>query len=343
MIQDDVKKKFPHLKCQITLIQSSDHLLNTYDEKISKFTEKHFASESINVLLDTRVVEVKEHSVVLFDKRTKSQYEIPCGMVVWATGIAPTPITLNLISKLKEKGQNNSKAIVTDSHLRVKGNKDIFAIGDCSTVEKHLLIKRAKELFQEADLNKDGKLQLNEVFQFCKSEKLKSEFPQLSFILKKATGKQSLIEEVCREKGEISLEEFTHLLEVADKKLTTLPATAQVANRQGIYLAKLLNIVGQQRLENKVAEDKLEIEPFKYKHMGSFSYVGRDTAVADLPHSIHLGGFGAYLAWRGVYFAKQVSWKCRISIAFDWITSAVFTYLFPIIMYNFHSNNSGKI
>jgi len=61
--------------------------------------------------------------------------------------------------------------------LKVKGSSDIYAIGDCSTIDQEKLLAKFSELFDEADVNKDGKLSLEEIeAMITKNQKI---YPQM--------------------------------------------------------------------------------------------------------------------------------------------------------------------
>jgi NADH:ubiquinone reductase (non-electrogenic) len=89
-----------------------------------------------------------------------------------------------------------------------------------------------------------------------------------------------------------------------------LPVTAQVAQQQGLFLAKLLN-------------GKNKNKKFSYKNLGMLAYVGSDRALADLPQ--YKGrGFIAFLLWRSAYLTKLVSFKNKILVLFDWVKTFLF-------------------
>lgn len=67
--------------------------------------------------------------------------------------------------------------MVTDKFLRVKGADGVFAIGDCSTIEQELMVKKSVELFKEADINGDGTLTIDEFRKML--EKAKHLYPQV--------------------------------------------------------------------------------------------------------------------------------------------------------------------
>ena len=72
---------------------------------------------------------------------------------------------------------NFRRAIATDKFLRVKGADGVFAIGDCSTIEQELMVKKSEELFKEADVNGDGTLTLDEFHKMV--DKAKHLYPQV--------------------------------------------------------------------------------------------------------------------------------------------------------------------
>lgn len=305
-MKNDLEKSFPDLKpyFKITLIQSADHILNTYSAEISKYAESRFKSHGINVLTNARVLEVTPDKIVYLDKKDNKKIDLPYGLCVWSTGIKPIPLISSLISTIP--GQKNHVAITTDPTLKVKGVEDVYAIGDCSTVESGQLINKMIDLFKEADDNHDGKMSLDEFREFMK--KHYPEFPQLRIYSKR-------IDEVFQEydvnhDGILDEAEFATLLKNADKMITSFPPTAQVASQQGSYLASLLN--------------GSTVKPFDYKHRGSFAYVGGSDSVLDSGKGSIFSGFAAWVAWRSVYFSKQLSWKGMFCLGWDWTKSAVF-------------------
>jgi NADH:ubiquinone reductase (non-electrogenic) len=92
-----------------------------------------------------------------------------------------------------------------------------------------------------------------------------------------------------------------------------LPATAQVAQQQGKYLAKALERRRQGR----------PVEPFRFKAQGMLAYIGGGQALADLPQ-VKWSGRGAWLFWRSVYLTKLVSPANKVKVLFDWIKARLF-------------------
>jgi NADH dehydrogenase FAD-containing subunit len=94
------------------------------------------------------------------DGRT-DRHDIPTNFVLWSTGIAMSPFTARLCDLLPN--QVHRKAIETDAHLRVAGTPrgEVYALGDCATIET-ALVPHLMELVDEADKNKDGKIDFDE-------------------------------------------------------------------------------------------------------------------------------------------------------------------------------------
>nr|AOE43312.1 calcium-binding EF-hand domain-containing protein [Coremiostelium polycephalum] len=333
-LKEDLAKAFPHLipYARITLVQSADHLLNTYDAKISEYTENLFKHANIDYLCNSRALEVKPDRLVVRKKGSTENVEIPFGLCVWATGlyydyfhhfccrsnnmilmyllnkgVGPNKLTKHLCESIPE--QDNSRAIVTDPCLNVIGipNKNVFAIGDCSTISQKILVAKMMSIFKEADTNNDDKLSVDEIRVLFNNHVDK--YPQLKTYI---NGLDHFFTEFDSNKdGYLQFNEFQRLMAKIDSNLTTLPSTAQVANQMGIYLAKSLN-----------KENPDTIEPFRYKHLGSFAYIvciipelGHHSAVADIPSAFSGGGLGIWWMYRGIYLEKQFSWKNKVLVS----------------------------
>ncbi|CAH1801948.1 unnamed protein product [Owenia fusiformis] len=204
---------------RVTLIESNK-ILGAFDKRLQNYAEKKIKQREKFQLLQSSVTEVKEDSVTLSDGTV-----VPCGLVVWSTGLSSRPFTKQLDLPKNGRGQ-----ILTDSYLHVLGDKSksIYAIGDCADVEDF-----------------------------------------------------------------------------------TLPCTAQVAERQGRYLAKCLCM------------DAKEIEPFKFKSMGMLAYIGRYEAITEMSE-IKLQGVPSWFLWRSAYLTRLGSWRLRMQVPIDWLKTLIY-------------------
>lgn len=221
-ITEDLRRSYATLvnEVRITLLEAGKHILNTFDAALSQYATRFFRRQHIAIRTRSPVADVKKNRVILKDKTV-----IPCGLIVWTGGIAPTRFVASL--KLPK---DKSSRLVVDDFLRVKETSELFAMGDCISIE--------------------GK---------------------------------------------------------------TTPATAQVAQQEGTYLAGALQREAR----------GLPVARFEYKHYGMLAYIGSAHALADL-ESVKGHGFAAWLFWRSVYLTRLVSLKNKILVLFDWAKTFVF-------------------
>jgi NADH:ubiquinone reductase (non-electrogenic) len=92
-----------------------------------------------------------------------------------------------------------------------------------------------------------------------------------------------------------------------------LPATAQVAQQQGAYLAKQL----------KAKQLGKKTRAFSPRTLGMLTYLGDNQALADLPFA-KWRGFLAWLFWRSAYITKLVSLKNKVLVLVDWLRTRLF-------------------
>ncbi|KAE9463604.1 hypothetical protein C3L33_04489, partial [Rhododendron williamsianum] len=207
----DVHQRYAHVKdyIRVTLIEANE-ILSSFDDGLRKYATKQLVkffiligsfysvhSQSGVRLVRGVVKDVLPQKIVLSDDT-----DVPYGLLVWSTGVGPSPFIKNLELPKAPGGR-----IGVDEWLRVPSAQDVFSIGDCS-----------------------GFLE--------------------------STGKP------------------------------VLPALAQVAERQGKYLANELNRVGKASGGHANAAKDIDFgKPFVYKHLGSMATIGRFKALVDLRQS----------------------------------------------------------
>lgn len=94
-----------------------------------------------------------------------------------------------------------------------------------------------------------------------------------------------------------------------DPKGGFLPQTAQVAMKQGRYMSKVLS--------------KKTTKPFTFKSMGMLASLGSGAAIADLG-TFRLKGMFAWWFWKAAYLTRLVSFRNKVSVAFDWMKVRLF-------------------
>ncbi|KAF2789562.1 hypothetical protein K505DRAFT_378137 [Melanomma pulvis-pyrius CBS 109.77] len=335
MLNEDLCNMFPRIlrnEISVHVIQSRSHILNTYDEALSKYAETRFAHDQVDVQTNARVKEVQPDRILYTQKDESGKTvtkEIPMGFCLWSTGVAQTDFSKRLAAKFEH--QTNLHALETDSHLRIVGAPlgDVYAIGDCSTVQNNVSDNIISFLRTTAwEKGKDPeKMHIHYAEWRDVAKRVKQRFPQAADHLRRL---DRLFEQYDIDKsGTLDFGELRELLLQIDSKLTSLPATAQRAHQQGQYLGRKFNKIAQAApgmTLNQVDYGDLDdavYKAFEYRHLGSLAYIG-NAAIFDW-NGWHLsGGLVAVYLWRSVYFAQSVSFRTRCLLAMDWSKRALF-------------------
>ena len=300
---------------------------------MSEYAEKRLAHDQVDVQTNARVKEVQSDRILFTQKDDAGKVltkELPMGFCLWSTGVSQTEFCQQLAKKLGDT-QTNRHALETDTHLRLSGAPmgDVYAIGDCSTVQNNAsdhIISFLRTLAWEKGKDPE-KMQITYSDWRTVAKRVKARFPQASDHLKRL---DRLFESYDKDKsGTLDFGELNELLKQIDSKMTSLPATAQRANQQGMYLGRKFNKLAQAAPGmqiNDVADgdiDEAVYKAFEYRHMGSLAYIG-NAAIFDFNGLNFGGGLLAVYLWRSVYFTQSVSLRTRMLLAMDWSKRALF-------------------
>lgn len=97
-----------------------------------------------------------------------------------------------------------------------------------------------------------------------------------------------------------------------------LPATAQVANQEALWLGNALN-------KHPDPESFACTPGFTFRNLGVFTYVGGANAVLQGPNTDREGmakglkGWIAFLLWRGAYLTMTLSWRNKFLVPMQWL------------------------
>ncbi|GAU41587.1 hypothetical protein TSUD_271960, partial [Trifolium subterraneum] len=218
-VHDDLSKLYPSLMdhVTITLLEAGDHILNMFDKRITEFAEGKFKRDGIDVKLGSMVVNVGEKDITSKERGSGQVVTMPHGMI-------------------------NRRALVTDEWLRVEGCDNIYALGDCATINQRRVMEDIAVIFSKADKENSGMLDLKE-FQNVVDDIIER-YPQVDIYLKKNQMKDmaTLLNKAQESPATtVDIEYFKQAVSKVDSQMKNLPATAQVAAQQGAYLADCFN------------------------------------------------------------------------------------------------------
>ncbi|KAK2460757.1 hypothetical protein APHAL10511_007227 [Amanita phalloides] len=159
LIHTDIRAHYANLArlAKITIYDVAPSILGSFDKSLVQYTMKKFSREGINILT-RRVVERIESGRMIVKEigngTVNSQaIEVPFGLLVWSTGLAPNPL-ISAITNAK-KDEQTERSLITTEHLNVvmrdgTANPDVWAIGDASRIEGNSLPATAQVANQEA-------------------------------------------------------------------------------------------------------------------------------------------------------------------------------------------------
>ncbi|KAL7128900.1 hypothetical protein ABFS83_13G025600 [Erythranthe nasuta] len=324
---EDLAKLYPALKehVKITLLEAGDHILNMFDKRITVFAEEKFQRDGINLKVGSMVTKVSEKEICTKERATGQTVSIPYGMVVWSTGIGTRPVVMDF---MKQIGQTNRRVLATDEWLRVEGCDDIYALGDCATINQRRVMEDISAIFNKADKKNTGRLKVDDFKEVIND--ICERYPQVAIHLKKKQLKNfnNLLKN-SQGDDELDIEKFKLALSEVDSQMKNLPATAQVAAQQGEYLAECFdkmdacekNPEGPLRFR---ATGRHRFHPFRYQHFGQFAPLGGEQTAAQLRGDWVSIGHSTQWLWYSVYVSKLVSWRTRMLVISDWGRRFVF-------------------
>lgn len=108
---------------QIVLVHSRDRILPELSETLGRYALDRLRHRGVTFELETRVVDAQPGKVMLTSK------VIATDTLIWTAGTAPHPLLKELPFELEPRG-----AVLVDSTLKVRGQTDIWALGDCASV-----------------------------------------------------------------------------------------------------------------------------------------------------------------------------------------------------------------
>lgn len=112
-------------KANVILFEGSDRILGTFDPKLSASAQSQLESLGVEVRLNSFVGDIELGKVKVGDEW------IPCDVVLWATGVAASPIGKSLGAESDKAGR-----VLVEPDLSIPGDKNIFVIGDMASLKQ---------------------------------------------------------------------------------------------------------------------------------------------------------------------------------------------------------------
>ncbi|KAJ6591186.1 NDE1, mitochondrial external NADH dehydrogenase [Mycena vulgaris] len=149
LLHAEIADHYPSLvkMAKITIYDVAPSILGSFDKSLVEYTEKTFSRDGISIFTNHHVERVEPGKMFV-----KEQGEVPFGLLVWSTGLAPNPL-ISSISEFKRDKKTNS--VLTNEHLNLikpdgTVDPDVWGIGDCAQIEDAVLPATAQVANQKA-------------------------------------------------------------------------------------------------------------------------------------------------------------------------------------------------
>lgn len=121
-LRDEFRRADPH-RARVLLLEAGPRVLSSFPESLSAKARAQLERLGVEVRSGVPVAAIDADGVVLGEER------IPARTVLWAAGVAASPLARDLGVPLDRAGR-----VVVDADLRVPGHPDVYVVGDLVAV-----------------------------------------------------------------------------------------------------------------------------------------------------------------------------------------------------------------
>ena len=287
LVSEDMSRLYPTLapKVRITVYDVAPRILSMFDEKLGQYAMETFKRERVDIRTSHHIQELrpglpqagKEKTLKgvaddqgCYTLTTKEDGDTGIGLCVWSTGNMMNPFVQRSLEKVHGFPSASAKLVKGAQTDRVPEEVDWM-------IEKN---------------PKTGAIVVDDHMRV-----------QLQAKPQQAEGD-------ARPTSRAFMTDVFALGDNANVRDNPLPATAQTASQQALWLGKHLN------------NDMTSTKAFKFKNLGIMTYLGSSKGLLQTGGGKGVEGYLAWLVWRGAYLTMSVSWRNKILIPTYWWVEA---------------------
>ena len=290
LVREDLTKLYPELvpKVSIVVRDVAPTVLSMFDKKLSQYAIETYSRQGVEVKTSNHVQNLRPglpctdgseeldiaDSQGCYTLTTKEDGDVGVGICVWSTG--------NMMNSFVQKALGKTYSFPSES-ASITSGKELSEIDtkEC-VIEKHP---------KTGAIIVDDRLRVQ----------LHTKPPPPS---NSASGPNA---STPTPTSTATLSNVFALGDNATIRSSPLPATAQTASQQALWLAKRLN------------KNDLDKEHFTFKNLGIMTYLGNWKGLVQTEGVMgDISGRMAWLIWRGAYLTMSVSWRNKILIPVYW-------------------------
>ena len=282
LVSEDMSRLYPTLApmVRITVYDVAPRILSMFDKKLREYAMQTFKRKGVEVRTSQSIQQLRSglphidtgdgvaDSQGCCTLTTKEDGDVGIGMCVWSTGNMMNTFIQKLLQKVHD-----------------------FPSASAEVIEKTGPIPEDAEWMIEKN-TKTGAIVVDEHMRV-----------QLQAKAQQADGDKDSSEPSTR----AFMNDVFALGDNANVRDYPLPATAQTASQQALWLGKHLN------------NDSTATESFRFRNLGIMAYLGGSKGLVQTGWGGKgVQGYLAWLIWRGAYLTMSVSWRNKILIPTYW-------------------------
>ena len=284
LVHEDMAKLYPSLSpfVKVTVYDLAPQVLSMFDKSLSDYAARSFRRQNIAIRTEHHVEELRrglpsklgggqvdaDDANRCFTLKTKEDGEVGVGACVWSTGNMVNPFIQRLLERINPTSDLNGLLGKDASNLLSQPSWSIIK----SSRTGGILV--------------DDRLRVQ----------IQASAPNTS---PPTTSPSGTIPTA-------TLPDVFALGDNADLSTAALPATAQVANQQALWLGK------------RLSRGDMERKPFTFRNLGIMAYIGGARGLFQSAGHTGIKGRSAWLLWRGAYVSMAISWRNKVLIPVYW-------------------------
>jgi NADH dehydrogenase len=126
-LADDAGRYYPRTRGaprRWVLVDAAPKILAEIPARLGEYAARELAARGVEIRTSTTIASAEQGVVML-----STGEEIETNTLVWTAGVRPSPLLERWGLPLDERGR-----VVVDAYLRVRGRRDMWALGDCAAV-----------------------------------------------------------------------------------------------------------------------------------------------------------------------------------------------------------------
>jgi NADH:ubiquinone reductase (H+-translocating) len=127
-------RAFDPATARVVLLDAADHVLGTFGDKLSAYSERTLQAMDVEVQLGAKVVGMDATGIDVED-RDGSRRRIPARTKIWAAGVAASPLGRQLAEQ-SGAGLDRAGRVQVQPDLTLPGHPEVFVVGDMMGLDR---------------------------------------------------------------------------------------------------------------------------------------------------------------------------------------------------------------